>query len=271
MAARAYLAQPTPFAIAHRGGAGELPENTIPAFDRAVALGYRHIETDAHVSSDGEVFAFHDDVLDHLTDRRGALSDVPAATIAGADAAFAFNAEHGFPHRSAGFRVPSMREILTRWPEVFVNIDTKSDAVVEPLVRLLTEVGATERVCVGSFSDARIRRVRELTRGAVCTSMGPRALATAWLASRTGRMPALGADCLQVPPRWGRMALVDQRLVRAAHAARLQVHVWTVDAVSEMQRLLDLGVDAVMTDLPAVLRDVLRGRGQWHGGPGTDA
>ena len=268
MAARAYLAQPTPLAIAHRGGAGELPENTIPAFDSAVALGYRYIETDAHVSSDGEVFAFHDDVLDHVTDRRGALTDVPAATIASADAAFHFDEARGFPHRGTGFRVPAMREILTRWPEVFVNIDTKSDAVVEPLVRLVTEVGALDRVCIGSFSDARIRRVRQLTRCAVCTSMGPRAIAVAWLASRTGRMPALGADCVQVPPRWRRSALVDRRFVRAAHAAGLQVHVWTIDAVAEMNRLLDLEVDGIMTDLPVVLRDVLRGRGQWHGVPG---
>jgi glycerophosphoryl diester phosphodiesterase len=271
MAARAYLADPSPLAIAHRGGAGELPENTIPAFDSAVALGYRYLETDAHVSSDGEVFAFHDDVLDHSTDRRGALSELPAATIASADAAFHFDQVRGFPHRGAGFRVPTMRDILTRWPGVFVNIDTKSDAVVEPLVRLVREVGALDRVCIGSFSDARIRRVRELSRGAICTSMGPRAIAIAWLASRTGRMPALGADCVQVPPRWGRMALVDRRFVRAAHAAGLHVHVWTIDAVAEMNRLLDLGVDAIMTDLPAVLRDVLRRRGQWHGGAGADA
>lgn len=271
MATRVYLDHPTPFGIAHRGGAGDLPENTLEAFANAVALGYRHIETDAHVSSDGVVFAFHDDVLDRITDRRGRLSEVPADTIAGADAAHNFAPELGFPHRGGAFRVPTMREVLTSWPGVFVNIDTKSDEVVEPLVRLLAEVGAFDRVCIGSFSDARIRRVRELTRGAVCTSMGPRAITTAWLSSRIGRMPRLGADCLQVPPRHLGIRLPDRRLVRAAHAAGLQVHVWTIDDAAEMASLLDEGVDAIMTDRPAMLRDVLISRGQWQGAGPADA
>ena len=264
MVSRAYLDHPAPFAIAHRGGAGDLPENTIEAFAGAVALGYRHIETDAHVSSDGEVFAFHDDVLDHLTDRRGRLSAVSAATIAGADAAYHFAPERGYPHRGKSFRVPTMRAVLTGWPGVFVNIDTKSDEVVEPLVRLVGELGMFDRVCIGSFSDARIARVRRLTGGAVCTSMGPRAITTAWLASRTGRMPRLGADCLQVPPLKLGLRLPDRLLVQAAHAAGLQVHVWTVDDPAEMTGLLDLGVDAIMTDHPKVLRSVLQDRGQWH-------
>ncbi len=261
-----FLDHPTPIAIAHRGGAEELPENTIPAFDAAVELGYHHVETDAHLSSDGIVFSFHDHVLERVTDRRGRLSEVSAAEISAADAAYYFSVDgRSFPLRGSGIRVPTMEEVLTRWPGVFVNIDTKSDAVVEPLVELLRRLDAFDRVCIGSFSDERLRRIRRLSRGAVCTSMGPGGITAAWLASRTGRMPRLQADCLQVPVRARRLVVVDRRFVDAAHGAGLQVHVWTIDDAAEMTALLDLGVDAIMTDRPRLLRDVLTARGQWHG------
>ena len=271
MRQRAFLEQRTPIAIAHRGGAEELPENTLPAFDAAVALGYRHLETDAHLSSDGVLFSFHDEVLERVTDRRGAVSQVSASVISGADAAYHFSPDGTtFPLRGSGIRVPTMEEVLTRWPGVFLNIDAKSDRVVEPLVALLRRLDAFDRVCVGSFSDERLRRVRRLTDGAVCTSMGPRAITAAWLGSRTGRMPGRGADCVQVPPRTRGLAIVDRRFVSAAHRSGLQVHVWTIDDEPEMHRLLDLGVDGIMTDRPRLLRDVLLARGQWHCGPGSD-
>lgn len=266
MGTRAFLDHPTPIAIAHRGGAEELPENTLPAFDAAIELGYRHLETDAHLSSDGVVFSFHDHVLDRITDRSGRLSAVTSGFIGGADAAYHFSLDgRTYPLRGTGIRVPTMEEVLTRWPDVFVNIDTKSDAVVEPLVDLLRRLDAIDRVCIGSFSDDRLRRVRRLTAGGICTSMGPGSITTAWLASRTRRMPRLQADCVQVPVRARRLVVVDQRFVDAAHRAGLQVHVWTIDDASEMTTLLDLGVDAIMTDRPRLLRDVLMARGQWHG------
>jgi glycerophosphoryl diester phosphodiesterase len=263
---RAFLDHPTPIAIAHRGGAEELPENTLPAFDAAVELGYRHIETDAHLSSDGVVFSFHDDVLDRVTDRTGHLSNVTAAFISEADAAYHFSPDGTtFPLRGTGIRVPTMEEVLTRRPDVFVNIDTKSDAVVEPLVVLLRRLDVMDRVCIGSFSDERLKRVRRLSDDGLCTSMGPRAISRAWLASRAGRMPRMHADCVQVPVRARRVVVVDRRFVDAAHRAGLQVHVWTIDDADEMTSLLDLGVDAIMTDRPRLLREVLVGRGQWHG------
>ena len=263
---RRFLDHPTPIAIAHRGGAEELPENTLPAFDAAVALGYHHLETDAHLSSDGVVFSFHDHVLERVTDRRGRLRDVSAAEIREADAAYHFSPDgESFPLRGSGVRVPTMKEVLTRWPDVFVNIDTKSDAVVEPLIELLRGLDAFDRVCIGSFSDDRLRRVRRLSGGAICTSMGPAGITAAWLASRTGRMPRLQADCLQVPVRARRVVVVDRRFVEAAHGSGLQVHAWTIDDPGEMAGLLDLGVDAIMTDRPRLLREVLTARGQWHG------
>jgi glycerophosphoryl diester phosphodiesterase len=266
MRERAFLDHATPIAIAHRGGAEELPENTLLAFDAAVELGYHHLETDAHLSGDGVVFSFHDHVLDRVTDRRGRLSRLSSEEILGADAAYHFSPDgRTFPLRGTGVRIPTMEEVLTRWPGVFVNIDTKSDAVVAPLVELLRRLDAFDRVCIGSFSDERLRRVRRLSGGRVCTSMGPRGITTAWLASRTGRMPRLQADCVQVPIRARRLVVVDRRFVDSAHRAGLQVHVWTIDDAAEMSHVLDLGVDAVMTDRPRLLRDVLTARGEWHG------
>ena len=263
-----YLDAPLPLAFAHRGGAGAEPENTLPAFGRAVDLGYRWLETDAHVTRDGHVVAFHDDILDRVTDRRGAMSELPLDEVRAADAGWMFTGDGGrtFPRRGQGIRVPMLAEILESWPDVRVNIDAKSDGVVVPLASLLRRMGVLDRVCIGSFSDARLTRVRRLLGDSVCTSMGPRAVTAARIAAWAGRMPRLGADCLQVPPRYGRLAIVDASLVRAAHSAGLQVHVWTIDEAGEMERLLDLGVDGLMTDRPEVLRDVLRARNVWHAG-----
>ena len=263
--ARPFLDWPQPIAFAHRGGAGEHPENTLPAFAAAVALGYRYVETDVHLTADGVVMAFHDSVLDRVTDRRGPIAALAAAEVEAADAGYTFTADGGasFPYRGRGVRVPRLDALLDAWPEVRVNIDPKSDAVVAPLVDVLRRHDAFDRVCVGAFSDARLARVRALSGGAACTSMGPRATAVAWAAGRLGRVPSQGADCVQIPPAWRSVHLVTPAFLRAAHHSGLPVHVWTIDDATEMDRLLDMGVDGVMTDRIAVLRDVMQRRGAW--------
>ena len=258
-----FLDRPGPVAIAHRGGAGEAPENTLEAFGMAVALGYCYLETDAHVSRDGVVLAFHDPRLDDKTDRTGAIAALSIAEVEAADAGYVFSADGGrsFPFRGRGVRIPRLEELLLRWPEARVNIDPKADACVEPLVALIDRLGAWGRVGIGAFSDRRIRRVRALSRGRACTSMGPRAVAGARAAALCGLMPRVGADCVQVPLRSGRIPIVTAGFVRAAHRAGLPVHVWTVNTESLMHDLLDLGVDGIMTDRPRLLRDVFAARG----------
>jgi glycerophosphoryl diester phosphodiesterase len=258
-----FLDQPAPIAIAHRGGAEEAPENTVEAFGAAVTLGYRYLETDAHITRDGVVVAFHDSRLDNVTDRTGAISALSIAEVEAADAGYLFSPDggHTFPFRGRGVRIPRLEELLLRWPQVNVNIDPKEDACVEPLVILIDRLGAWDRVGVGAFSDRRLRRVRALSRGRACTSMGPRAVAVARVAALNGRMPRQGADCVQVPRRRGPIPIVTARFVRAAHRAGLPVHVWTVDDESTMHDVLDLDVDGVMTDRPRLLRDVFVARG----------
>jgi glycerophosphoryl diester phosphodiesterase len=248
----------TVIAMAHRGGARhpELRglENTRHAFEHAVALGYRHLETDVHVTSDGHLVAFHDAVLDRVTDRVG-----PVARTRAADLALArIGGEHA---------VPSMAELLGAFPECRFNIDLKSPAAVRPLVELLDRTGAHDRVLVGSFSLGSLRLFRSLTGGRVATSAAPAEVA-AFLTlplPRLARLVTRGrVAALQVPVRRGRLRIVDAALVRRAHAAGAHVHVWTVDEPAEMDRLVDLGVDGLITDRTDLLKDVLVRRGLWE-------
>lgn len=251
-AAFPFLDWPGPLAFAHRGGASEVPENTMPAFEHAVRLGYRYVETDVHVTADGELLAFHDDRLDRVTDGTGAIGELPWSVVRRA--------------RVDGREpIPRFEDLLGAWPDLRVNVDPKHDAAVEPLAEVLRRTGAVDRVCVGAFSDRRLERLRRLVGGGLCTSMGPRQVARLITVSRG--LPGGGgltAPCAQVPANQGRLALVTPRFVAAAHRRGIQVHVWTIDDPFEMERLLDLGVDGLMTDRPQVLKDVLVARGQWH-------
>lgn len=245
-----FLEHDGPLAFAHRGGAGDWPENSLEAFSRAVELGFDYVETDAHVTSDGVVVAFHDDSLDRVTDRAGLVSELTWAEVSQA--------------RIDGIApIPLLEDILTTWPNLRVNIDAKHDEVVEPLAALLRRTQTLDRVCIGSFSDGRLDRFRTLFGSAVCTSMGPKGVARMRAASfGVGRKIPEG-NCLQVPTHAGKVPLVDGRFIRRAHRAGLPVHVWTIDDMDEMHRLLGLGVDGIMTDRPAVLRSVMESRGQW--------
>ncbi len=222
----------------------------MPAFAGAVELGFTYVETDAHVTADGVVLAFHDDRLDRVTSMVGRISELPWSEVC---KALVDNAEP----------IPRLEEILESWPEIRVNIDAKSDEVVEPLAHLLTRIGCLDRVCIGSFSDTRLERLRSLLGPGLCTSMGPRAVArvkaTSW---RLGSSVPSG-DCLQVPVSSRGITLVDDRFIRRASEIGVPVHIWTIDDEAEMTRLLDMGVDGIMTDRPSLLKSVLVARGQW--------
>jgi glycerophosphoryl diester phosphodiesterase len=264
MVQRAFLGSATTLAFAHRGGGGDAPENTLPAFEAAVALGYRYLETDVHVTRDGVLLAFHDSRLDRITDRAGAIAELSLAEVREADAGYAFTPDAGasYPFRGRGVVIPTLEELLTRWDGICLNIDAKSDETVAPLVELIRRLDAFGRVCIGSFSDRRVARIRALAGGRICSSMGQVSTGLAFLASRSGRMPTFHADCLQVPPRWG-ILRIDRRFVETAHRAGLPVHVWTIDDVAQMAWLLDLGVDGIMTDRPRLLKEVFESRGLW--------
>ena len=246
----AFLDHAGPIAFAHRGGAGDWPENTMPAFEGAVALGYRYVETDVHVTADGVLCAFHDERLDRVTDADGLIRELPWSTVSKA--------------RVDGLEpIPRLEDLLGTWPELRINIDPKHDSAVEALAETLRRTASIDRVCLGAFSDRRLARLRQLLGPDLCTSLGPRGVAR--LGSAGFRIPVgeIEGGCVQVPPSQGPIPLVTERFVRVAHARSLPVHVWTIDEPTEMHRLLDLGVDGIMTDRPGVLKDVLVARGQW--------
>ena len=243
-------------AFAHRGGARHPDiaglENTVVAFEHAVALGYRYLETDVHTSSDGVLLAFHDHVLDRVTSSAGSIVeatyvDLRTALIGGSEP------------------IPRMADLLEHFPDTRFNIDLKSDAAVDLLADLVERTGVHDRVCVGSFSERRLQAFRRAVSRPVATSYGPIGVGLSRFAPRRLARRVLDSrgDALQVPAHRGAMAIVTAELVERAHAAGRPVHVWVVDEPHEMRRLLDLGVDGLMTDRTDLLRDVLRERGQW--------
>jgi glycerophosphoryl diester phosphodiesterase len=253
----AFLDAPTPLAFAHRGGAAAGDENTAAAFERAVRMGYRYLETDTHATADGVPVIFHDETLDRMLGRPGRVADLRYADLA--------------TIRVGGQSVvPRLADVLHAWPRVRFNIDVKADPAVAPTVAAVRATGAQQRVLLASFSDARIRRLRAALGPDVATSLGSRGVGRLWAASRVGRgagTHVVAAAAAQVPVRAGRLRVVDRRFVRHAHRLGVQVHVWTIDEPAEMHELLDLGVDGIMTDHIEVLRDVYRSRGVWPAEP----
>ena len=254
----AYLDEAAPvIAFAHRGGA-EHPEligleNTAHAFRHAVALGYRYLETDVHLAADGRLLAFHDPVLDRMTDAGGPLATATPEVLDRARIA----GEHA---------LPLMADLLDEFPQVRFNIDLKSPGAGPALMSLIEARNAYDRVCVGTFSLARMREFRRLARGRVATAATPvEAVAFLQPSARLARLLTAGeVAALQVPPRRHGIPIVTRDFVRRVHAAGAQVHVWTIDEAAEMNRLIDLGVDGIFTDRTDLLKAVLTERGLWE-------
>lgn len=243
-----YLEHHGPIPFAHRGGASESPENTLAAFSRAVALGYRYLETDVHATRDGVLMAFHDDDLSRTCGVEAHIGSLDYETIRH------FRVDGKEP-------IPTLLEILEAFPTARLNIDCKSDAAVEPLRTVLRSDAVRERVCIGAFSDRRLNTLRDSFGQSLCTSMGPREVAAFRLLPTRGE--SVRAQAAQVPMATGPVEIVTKRFVEKCHAIGLHVHVWTVDDAHTMNDLLDLGVDGIMTDQPTVLKDVLMARSQW--------
>jgi glycerophosphoryl diester phosphodiesterase len=238
-------------AFSHRGGAsGDRPENTLAAFRGAVEVGYRYLETDAHCTADGRLIAFHDAELDRVTDHRGRVAELPWDVIRRA--------------RVGGTEpIPLLSELFEEFPATRINIDPKDDAAVEPLAELIQRHNAVDRVCIGSFSDGRIARLRRLLGEHLCTALGPRATRRMLATARGLAAPRFDGACLQVPVSMSGVPIVTRGFVNGVHRHGLQVHVWTINDAAEMHRLLDLGVDGLMTDQNEVLKAVLQERGDW--------
>lgn len=230
----------------------------MPAFSRAIELGYTYLETDAHATADGVLLAFHDHTLDRVTDRRGRISELPyrvvrQARVGGVD------------------EIPLIEDLLGSWPDIRFNIDVKEANAIGPLAEAIRRTASYDRVCLTSFSDERLARARAAVGDRVCSALGPRGVAALRAAAATSgygrllaRLARSGVPCAQVPVGVRGLRIVTDALIRTAHAIGMQVHVWTVNDLALMHRLLDMGVDGIMTDNISGLRQVLRERGAWH-------
>ena len=252
-----------PVPIAHRGGSAVWPQNTMAAFEGAVALGYQYLETDVQATSDGVLAMFHDDLLAPVADRHGRISEMTWAEVSEA--------------RVNGEPIPRLEDLLDAFDDVRISIDPKTDAGVEPLIAALRQADVLDRVCIGSFSDTRLARIEEAFGDAVCLSFSPREIARLRMMSlaalptrtgsgnggRSGRSRPFRGRIASIPLRQGPVPLATRRLVDTAHRLGVAVYVWTIDDPAEMSRLLDIGVDGIMTDEPVLLLDVMARRGLW--------
>jgi glycerophosphoryl diester phosphodiesterase len=249
--------------VAHRGGSLLAPENTLAAFDRAVALGADAVETDVRLTADGVVVAFHDEDTARLTGAPGTVEGRTLAELSRLDAGHAFTPDGGasFPYRGAGLRVPALAEVLRRHPRLRLSIDAKPDdaPLAAALAAVIREAGAEERVCVGSFFDAQSGRLGALLPR--CARYLPEQAATCHvLAARSGQDGAAcpgGFQLASLPHFMGAFEVVDAATVDYFHRLGLAVHAWTVDAEDEMRALLAMGVDGIISDRPDLLARVL--------------
>ncbi len=275
-------------AYAHQGGAWEAPSSTLFAIDRAVAAGATGIELDVHATADGELVVCHDATVDRTTDRTGAIAAMTLDEVQQLDNAYWWiegadvtpgRPAADYPYRGRApadrdFAVATLREVLERFPGLLLNLDIKQTApVVAPyeatLAALLAEYGRSDDVIVASFLDPATDAFRALAPD-VPTSAGTMATAEFWRAVQAGtEPPAMAAVALQVPERQGDLVVVDRPFVEAAHRQGVAVHVWTVNEESQMERLVDLGVDGIISDRPTPLVRLLRRRGAYWPGAGV--
>lgn len=246
-----YFHTPPPRVLAHRGLAIEAPENTLLAFAKALAIGVTHVETDVHESSDGVAIVSHDDTLERVAGRNVRVNQLTSIELRRID----LGAGQGFS---------SLAEAIDAFPDVRFNIDLKSAGAVEPTVKAIRSLNATDRVLVTSFSDARRRAaVRGLPGVATSASFGTMAkilLASTLRWRRRAYALLASVDAVQLPERWKGVQVITPLLIRMAREAGTEVHAWTINEPDDMVRLLDLGVDGIVTDRADLAIDVVRSR-----------
>jgi glycerophosphoryl diester phosphodiesterase len=273
-------------AYAHQGGAWESPSSTLHAIGHALEVGATAIELDVHATADGELVVCHDATVDRTTASRGAIASFTLDELRSMDFSYWWiegadvtpgQPEADYPFRGRApddptFGIATLRQVLERFPGVVLNLDIKQTAPVVPayeesLARLLSEFGRTDDVIVASFLDQATDAFRRYAPD-VPISAGTVATAEAWRAVQAGEeMPAIPAVAYQVPERQGDLVVVDERFVAGAHRGGKAVHVWTVNDTESMERLLDLDIDGIISDVPTTLCGVLAARGAAWGGP----
>lgn len=252
-----------PLVMGHRGGAGLWPENTMHGFSHAVEMGVDVLEVDIHSTADRVLVIIHDDTVDRTTNGMGRVNSLTLAQLKALDAGYRWTNDGGasFPFRGRGLTVPTLQEAFDAFPQMRFNIDIKQEhpSLVKPFCRMIRERGMTGKVMVASFKPEVLDAFRRECKG-VATSASP-ADVRALLALKTaepGKAQVSVAQALQVPEYAGGRQVLTRELVDAAHERHLEVHAWTINDEAAMRRMLDLGVDGIITDYPDRLIALLK-------------
>ena len=258
---RPFFGTSTPIPFAHRGGAKRWPENTLVAFENAADLGYSHIETDIHETSDGHFVLFHDPTLERTTNGQGNLADHTLAELKKLDAGHNFVEEGSYSFRGADVRIPTLEEALELDSTICYNLEVKppDPKLAKRLWEFIEHHGIHDRVLVASEHDIVTDAFRRHSKGRVATSSGRKGAMAFWahVLSGTCRDALFAYDALQIPPTFHGKNVITPKFLDAAHHHGIQVHVWTIDDPVQMFELATAGVDGIMTDLPDVLLEVL--------------
>lgn len=256
-----------PLTFAHRGGAGLWPENTLAAFRGAIALGCSHLETDLRLTRDGQIVACHDARVDRTTEGTGDVSSYTLEELQRLDAGYRFSPDgESFPARGQGHRIPAFAEIVQQAPTVCFNVEIKERGVSrhlpEALWDFIEQHALHERIIVAAERHPLLESFRRLSQGRVATSATKRECLKFWLATKLGLSKRLHIlyQALQIPESVSSFRYLTPRLLESAHQLGIDVHVWTIDERADMRRLLDFGVDGLMSDYPDRLLEVVRSR-----------
>ncbi len=252
-----YFSPPRPRFFAHRGSSAEFPENTLPAFAAAVNLGIGYLELDVWASRDGQIFVHHDETLKRTCGDPRRISDLVAAEIATLDAGYGFTTDgRVYPFRGQGISPPLLRDVLESFPNARLNIEVKQEdpPAEEAVLAVVKEARAQERVLLASEKDGVLQRMRAIC-GDIPTGMsaGEVAAFIGWVKKGCAEPYRAPGAALQIPEEYGIVQLVTPETVEAAHAAGMEMHVWTVNRLPDMRRLLAMGVDGIMSDYPRLL------------------
>ena len=243
MSIHPYLDVPGVAISAHRGGSIEAPENTIESFEYSIELGSSYIETDVQLSSNGIPYIFHDDDLKRLFGKNIIFNSLHSDEI---DELILFDK----------YKIPTLESTLQKFPDTLFQIDVKTDEVVLPTMEVIKKTNSTDKVCIASFSSKRLKQVHKLY-PEICLSMGPFEVMKLLLASFGLYRNKVPGNCLQIPIYQYGIKLVTKRFIDYIHSIGLKIHVWTINDEDTMQKLIDLGVDGIITDRPKALKDLL--------------
>jgi glycerophosphoryl diester phosphodiesterase len=253
-----FFSLPKPRVFGHRGAAGLAPENTLPSFALANALGAAYLELDVHATLDGTVVVLHDPTLERTTNGCGPVAERGLAELQQLDAGYRFTTDGAhFPYRGQGVRIPTLEAVLRSFPQACFNIEIKQGdpPIVDRVIDLLEATGTLARTLLAAEQDSIMQMIRRLAGGRVATGMS--AVDVAEFIDRCNRQSWEGYQppglAMQVPTSFGAIEIVNASTVRAAHRLGLEVHVWTINDAEEINRLLDLGVDGIMSDLPGLV------------------